>query len=103
MNSNFIRYATGTVFAIQLSKAQVRALVGMSVSPDRVVSYMNLAHHHTPDSLVRKGLVEYKDKELVLTEPGRLVLKLLDQAGLVPKGRHRVNMKSIVEEVSNDS
>lgn len=100
-NINFIRYATGTVFAIQLSKAQVRALVGLSVPEDRLVALMNLPHHQTPESLIRKGLVEYKDKKMVLTTPGKLILKLLDEAGLVPKGRAKLKLDSLIKELAN--
>lgn len=99
MNANFIRYATGTVFAIQLSKAQVRALVGLSVPEDRLTALLNLPHHSTPESLIRKGLIEYKDKKMVLTVPGKLVLKLLDEAGLVPKGRAKLKLDQMIEEI----
>lgn len=99
MNQNFIRYATGTVFAINLSKAQVRALVGLSVPEDRLTALLNLPHHATPEALIRKGLVEYKEGKPILTDPGKLVLKLLDEAGLVPKGRAKLKLDILIEEL----
>lgn len=84
MNPQFANYATGVAFQLLLTKAQVRALVGMSAPKGSRQEIINVCVWKSTASLLHKGLIVSTGKGYALTDAGKLTIKLLDEAGLIP-------------------
>lgn len=91
MNENFANYSTGIAFSIQLTKLQCNALLELSNFEDKrkVDPYYMIVHTvGTLQSLEAKGFVTWtyvsgKPQNFDgLTEAGKLMVLLLEQAGL---------------------
>lgn len=101
MNKNFCNYATGLAFRVELTKAQVKALITVA-SPRNSVMQLQLIQPKSYDTLVHKGLIERTEKEFILTKPGKLVFKLLEEAGLVNRDNHQLLTVRTVRELHQE-
>lgn len=106
-NSRFAAHVTSVAFNLQLSKAQIIKLLSVAENSAEEAGKYNVRKRDlyrlmgVPDSgcvsgrvLEDKGLVYAPDARYpgfyILTEPGRLVMQLLQIAGLVEKIEHQV-------------
>lgn len=103
MNRQFASYATGTAFLLELTKAQIRALIGIAAPAGSMQELTNLYVYKSIGSLLYKGLIYRANEDYALTKAGELAVKLLDEAGLVPKNRKRVSFKGLHEELKSGS
>lgn len=102
MTNVFAAYATNTAFLISLSKTQVKLLNSLILPPEALtqLDLLFAGRDVVVQSLCRKGLVEFRDNELVLTQPGKLVIKLLGEAELLTLNSKKELMPmSLVNEI----
>lgn len=102
--SRFKDYVTSRAFVIDLSTAQVKALNSLIVADNSMISLRLVADSRTFRALHHKGLVDFtKDRKIILSTAGKLVIKLLEQADLLHAYDGQLFSKTQIKKIEREA